>query len=172
MTPSETKWKEVFVSLVCGNPSPSDLQRWNPKRNFPPSWSPNQANNGNRRYSCFSSWFIINRSLFRQSQPTMESSEVFPSCSVCDATSPTGLHFGAVTCYPCRAFFRSVNKCHWVQEGIAVDQYLSTPHDNIFWIKPSWVVLVMQINLLRFLAIFPPSTFRIALSKFKSTIKT
>jgi len=29
-------------------------------------------------------------------------------CLVCGATSPTGLHYGAITCYPCRAFFRRI----------------------------------------------------------------
>ena len=27
-------------------------------------------------------------------------------CLVCGATTRTGLHYGAITCYPCRAFFR------------------------------------------------------------------
>ena len=27
-------------------------------------------------------------------------------CGVCGGKSPTGLHYGATTCYPCRAFFR------------------------------------------------------------------
>jgi len=29
-------------------------------------------------------------------------------CLVCGTTSSTGLHYGAITCYPCRAFFRRI----------------------------------------------------------------
>ena len=30
-------------------------------------------------------------------------------CQVCGVTAKIGLHYGAVTCYKCRAFFRSKN---------------------------------------------------------------
>ena len=36
----------------------------------------------------------------------MEDSFQDTPCSVCGSTTKTGLHYGAVTCYPCRAFFR------------------------------------------------------------------
>ena len=46
----------------------------------------------------------------RELKRKMETNGFSACCSVCAATTPTGLHFGAVTCYPCRAFFRWANQ--------------------------------------------------------------
>ena len=59
--------------------------------------------------SCYSNCFNIlglDFSVCRR-YINMEGNEVLESpCLVCKATTRTGLHYGAITCYPCRAFFR------------------------------------------------------------------
>ena len=41
-------------------------------------------------------------------------------CQVCGATAKIGFHYGAITCYKCKAFFRSKQVCNFWPQNIFI----------------------------------------------------